>query len=46
MNEGGMWTGFIWLKIGSRVEPCENGNESSSSIKAENFLITGATITL
>jgi hypothetical protein len=29
-----MWTGFIWLRIGSNAEGfCEHGNESSHFVK-------------
>jgi hypothetical protein len=30
-----VWTGFIWVRIGS----CEHGNEPSGSTKGEEFLV-------
>jgi hypothetical protein len=33
-----MWSGFIWLKIGTSGELCEHGNESSAAIKGWEFL--------
>jgi hypothetical protein len=33
-----MWTGFIWLRIGTRADSCKHGNESSGSIKGVELL--------
>jgi hypothetical protein len=35
---GRVWTGFIWLKIGSAVGSCEYGTEHAGSIKRGEFL--------
>jgi hypothetical protein len=32
-KSNGMWIGFIWLRIGPVMSPCENRNKSSDSIK-------------
>jgi hypothetical protein len=38
-NYGGkVWTGRIWLWIGTVAGSCEHGNEPSSSIKGGKFL--------
>jgi hypothetical protein len=36
--ELGVWTGFIWLKIGISAGCREHGNEPSGSIKGGEFL--------
>jgi hypothetical protein len=33
-----VWTGLIWLKIGTRVSCCEHGNEPLGTIKCREFL--------
>jgi hypothetical protein len=33
-----IWTGFIWLRIGTGRGYCECGNERSVSIKCAEFL--------
>jgi len=33
-----VWTGLIWLRIGSIANSSEHSNESSGSIKGEEFL--------
>jgi hypothetical protein len=32
-QDGMIWTGFMWLRIGQVEGPCEHGNEPSGSIK-------------
>jgi hypothetical protein len=32
------WRGFNWLRMGPVLDSCEYGNESSGSIKGEEFL--------
>ena len=34
----GVWTGSIWLRIGTGAGTCECGNEYSDSIKCGEFL--------
>jgi hypothetical protein len=34
----GVWTGLIWLRIGTAGGTCECGNENSGSIKCWEFL--------
>jgi hypothetical protein len=31
-EDGVLWTGFIWRKIGTSGELCEHGNEPSGSV--------------
>jgi hypothetical protein len=31
-EDGSLWTGFIWLRIGINTGYCEHGNEPSISI--------------
>jgi hypothetical protein len=33
-----VWTGFIWLRIGTGAGFCEHGNEPSGSVKGGEFL--------
>jgi hypothetical protein len=33
-----MWTGFIWLRIGTSGGCYEHGDETSGSIKVDEFL--------
>jgi len=33
-----MWTGFIWLCVGTVAGSCEHGNNPSGSIKDGDFL--------
>jgi hypothetical protein len=33
----GVWTGFIWFRMGLMVGSCEYGNEPSGSIEGEEF---------
>jgi hypothetical protein len=33
-----MWTGFIWLRIGTSGRSCEHDNEPSGSIKGGEFV--------
>jgi hypothetical protein len=35
---GGLWTGCIWLRIGTNEVPFEHGNKPLDSINAGNFL--------
>jgi hypothetical protein len=35
---GRVWTGLVWLGIGTRAGCCEHGNELSDSIKCGEFL--------
>jgi hypothetical protein len=38
-KEGGkLWTGFIWLRIGTTTGSCEHGDGPSGSIKGGEFL--------
>jgi hypothetical protein len=36
--DGKVWTGCIWLKIGSVAGCCEDGNEPSGSIIGGEFI--------
>jgi hypothetical protein len=38
IQDGKVWTGLIWLRIGSVAASCEHGNESSCSLKGKHFL--------
>jgi hypothetical protein len=33
-----LWTGFIWLRIGTVTGCCEHGDEPSYSVKGGGFL--------
>jgi len=33
-----VWTGYIWISIGTSGGSCEHGNELSGSIKGGEFL--------
>jgi hypothetical protein len=33
-----LWTGCIWIRIGTREHSCEHGNEPLGSIKGGEFL--------
>jgi hypothetical protein len=33
-----MWTGFIWVRIGTSGGPCEHGNEPSSFTTGREFI--------
>jgi hypothetical protein len=33
-----VWTGLIWLRIGTGTDSCEHGNKPSGSIKPREFL--------
>jgi hypothetical protein len=35
--DGKVWTGFLWLRIGTSGGSCEHGNETSGSIKDGEF---------
>jgi hypothetical protein len=37
-QDGVVWIGFIWLKIGTSGGVCEHGNELSGSINSWKFL--------
>jgi hypothetical protein len=39
-----VWTGFIWLRIGTVGGKCEHGNEPSVFIIAGNFLTSSMTV--
>jgi hypothetical protein len=39
-----LWTGFIWLKIGSSGGSCGHSNELSGSIKGRKFLFHGMSL--
>jgi hypothetical protein len=35
---GKIWTGFMWLRIGTSSRPFKHGNEPSGSIRGGEFL--------